>query len=130
MSANVTDWLQQVGLILFAVMGVALLLALLLALLIHRQVKKIDVPPDAGFTETLLHTPFLVVVTIDLLDLALDFLAAPVAWVILDRWGLKALRNVSAVEALIPFTQAIPTLTLAWLYARFFGGAALRERID
>lgn len=130
MSANVTDWLQQAGLILIAVMGVALLLALLLALLIHRQVKKIDVPPGAGFTETLLHTPFLVVVTIDLLDLALDFLAAPIAWVILDRWGLKALRNVSAVEALIPFTQAIPTLTLAWLYTRFFGGAALRERID
>lgn len=130
MSPNYTDLLQQIGLIVLSVMGVALLLALLLALLIHRQVKKIHVPPGAGFTETLQHTPFLVVVVIDLLDLALDFLAAPISWLILDRWGLKALRNVSALEALIPFTQPIPTLTLAWLYARFFGGAALRERID
>jgi hypothetical protein len=82
--------------------------------------KRIEVPPDATFTETLLLTPFLVVVFVDLLDFGLDVLAAPFAWVILDRMGLKALRGVSAVEALIPFTQAIPTMTISWLGARLF----------
>jgi len=59
-----------------------------------------------------------VVVLIDLLDFALDFLAAPLAWVILDRLGLKALRGVSTVEALIPLTQVVPTMTLCWIGAR------------
>jgi hypothetical protein len=87
-------------------------------LIVIKQVKKIDVPPDAGFAETLHYTPFLVVVLIDLLDFALDFLAAPLAWVILDRLGLKALRGVSTVEALVPLTQAVPTMTLCWIGAR------------
>ena len=59
---------------------------------------------------------------IDLLDFALDFLAAPISWIILDRLGLKALRGVSTVESLIPFTQAIPTMTLAWVWVRLFPG--------
>ena len=58
---------------------------------------------------------------IDLLDLALDFLAAPISWLILDRLGLKALRGVSAVEALIPGTQLIPTMTLCWFGVRLLG---------
>lgn len=121
MPSQLTDLLQQAGLIILTVMGVALLLAMLILVFIHRRMKRIEVPPGAGFTETLQYTPFLAVVFIDLLDLALDFLAAPISWMILDRWGLKALRNVSAFEALIPFTQPIPTLTLAWLYVRLFG---------
>ena len=103
---------------LLATMLISLALALLLLLFIMRQIRHIDIPPDADFSETLRHTPFLVVIFIDLLDLALDILAAPVAWVILDRWGLKALRGVSAIEAAIPFTQVIPTLTLCWLGVR------------
>ena len=102
-------------------MGISLVLAILLFLVVIRQLKRIDVPPDAGFTETLLHTPFLVVVFIDLLDFGLDVLAAPFAWVILDRLGLKALRGASVVEALIPLTQAIPTMTISWFGARLFG---------
>lgn len=117
------DFLRAFGIYLLGAMGVALVLALLLFAVLARQVRKINVPPDAGFGETLLYTPFLVVVFIDLLDFALDFLAAPIAWVILDRWGLKALRGVSAVEAIIPLTQAIPTLTLSWLWVRLFPGS-------
>ncbi|RMG90681.1 MAG: hypothetical protein D6706_19040 [Chloroflexi bacterium] len=101
-------------------MGISLVIALLLLLWLYRRVRRIHIPPDAGFWETLRLTPFLVVVMIDLLDLALDILAAPVAWVILDRLGLKALRGVSAIEAAVPFTQAAPTMTLCWIAARLF----------
>ena len=63
--------------------------------------------------------PFTIVLAIDLLDLALDILAAPFVWLILDRLGLKALRNMAAVEALLPFTQPIPTLTVCWIAVRW-----------
>lgn len=97
---------------------VSLIVSLLLLLVVLRQVRQIDIPPDAGFVETLLLTPFTVVLLIDLLDFSLDFLAAPIAWVILDRLGLRALRGVSTLEAAIPLTQGIPTMTLCWLGAR------------
>lgn len=120
MTPETVDVLRTLGLYLLAVMAVALVLALLLFGIVSRQVRRIKIPPNAGFAETLRYTPFLVAVFIDLLDLALDILAAPVAWVILDRWGLKALRGVSAVEAAIPFTQWLPTLTLSWIAVRLF----------
>ncbi len=101
-------------------MFVSLLLGLLLLGWVAWQVKKIHVPEGADFAETLRYTPFTVVLMIDLLDFALDFLGAPVAWVILDRLGLKALRGVATVEALLPFTQLIPTMTLAWIGVRLF----------
>jgi hypothetical protein len=81
-------------------------------------VRSLDIPQDATFAETLFLTPLSIVIAIDLLDLALDVLAAPLSWAILDRLGLKALRGVAAVEALIPGTQFIPTLTLCWFGAR------------
>ncbi len=112
------DTLQILGYYVLGVMGVSLILALLLLFFVIKQVRKIDVPPDAGFQETLLLTPFSVVLLIDLLDLGLDFLSIPFTWVILDRLGLKALRGVSVVEAAVPLTQAIPTMTLAWIGAR------------
>jgi hypothetical protein len=59
-------------------------------------------------------------VLLDLLDLGLDFFSAPVAWVILTKLGLGPLRGVTVVESLIPGTQFIPTMTLAWLFARYF----------
>jgi hypothetical protein len=93
----------------------------LLLLLYVRRLRAIDIPPDATFAETLHYTPLLVVMTIDLLDLGLDFLAAPVSWAILDRLGLKALRGVATVEALIPGTQIIPTMTLCWFGVRLLG---------
>ena len=47
-------------------------------------------------------------------------LSSPIIWVILNRFGLQSLRKVATVEALLPFTGPIPTLTLAWFAARFF----------
>lgn len=118
MEPVLNETLRTFGTYLLIIMGISLALALLLLLYVFRQVRKINVPPDAGFQETLLFTPFSVVLLIDLLDLGLDVLAAPISWVILDRLGLKALRGVTAVEALIPFTQPIPTMTLAWIGVR------------
>ncbi len=115
------EFVRSIGMMILVAMGVSLFLALVLFFLVVRQMRRINVPPGAGFAETLLYTPFLVVVFIDLLDFALDILAAPFAWIILDRLGLKALRGVSAVEALLPFTQFIPTMTLSWILARVLG---------
>ena len=58
--------------------------------------------------------------SIELSDLALDVFSAPIIWMILNRTGLQALRNTAAIEALIPITGPIPTLTIAWFAARAF----------
>ena len=115
-----TETLRTIGFAILGVMGISLVAAILLFVLVVRQIKQLNIPPDATFNETLRQVPFLLVVFLDLLDLGLDVLAAPISWVILDRMGLKALRNVSTVEALFPFTQPIPTLTLCWLGVRLF----------
>lgn len=116
-----SDTLQTIGLLVAVWVGASIAVAALLFVLVIRKMRRLDIPPDAGFGETLLYTPFLVVLFIDVLDWGLDVLAAPITWVVLDRLGLKALRNVSTLEALIPFTQPIPTLTLSWLWVRLFG---------
>ncbi len=110
---------------LAVVMGFSFIGFLLMLALAVRQVRKINVPPDAGFVQTLRLIPLSVALMIDLLDLSLDLLAAPIAWIILDRLGLKALRGVAAVEALIPGTQIIPLLTILW-----FGVRLLRIQDD
>jgi hypothetical protein len=115
-----TDDLQTIGLILGALFLCGVVGFGLLLVYAYRTVRHLDIPPDAGLADTLHVTPFLVVVGIDLLDLTLDVLAAPAAWIILDRLGLKALRNVATLEAIIPGTQIIPTLTLAWIVVRVF----------
>jgi hypothetical protein len=81
-------------------------------------VRRIQLPPDADALTALRATPLLVVITLDLLDFALDFLSAPFAWVLLGRLGLKPLRAVTVIESLIPGTQFIPTMTAAWILAR------------
>jgi hypothetical protein len=100
------------------VVAFSLVTAAVLIYLAIRQVKRIRVPPGAGFVATLQGTPLVLVVGLDLLDLALDFLAAPLAWVILEYLGLKGLRGMTVVESLLPGTQLIPTLTLSWIVAR------------
>ena len=115
------DFLRTLGLYVAGAMAISFILGILLLLLVFRFVRRIDVPAGADFTETLRYTPFVVVITVDLLDFALDFLSAPISWMILDRLGLKALRGVAAVEGLLPFTQFIPTMTLCWFGARFLG---------
>lgn len=117
--------LRAIGLVIAVGMGISLLLALLLFIFVVRHMRRLNIPPGASFGETLMLTPLVLVLFIDLLDWGLDILAAPIVWVVLDRLGLRALRNVSAVEALIPFTQFIPTLTLSWIWVRLFGQDAL-----
>jgi phosphotransferase system glucose/maltose/N-acetylglucosamine-specific IIC component len=84
------------------------------------RVRKIQLPANADFFTTLRATPLIVVLTLDLLDFTLDFLSAPVAWVLLTRLGLGPLRGVTMVEGLIPGTQIIPTMTLTWIASRLF----------
>jgi hypothetical protein len=94
-------------------------LALALAFRVLRRVR-LRVPPNSDFFTTVRAVPLSLVVGLDLLDLALDVFSAPIIWMILNRFGLQALRNVATIEALIPISGPVPTLTLAWLAARIF----------
>lgn len=104
--------------------GIAILVILLLAAVVlawaFQRLRRVRVPANADFFTTVRAVPLALVAGLDLLDLALDSFAAPLIWMILNRYNLGALRNVAAFEALIPFTGPIPTLTLAWLAARAF----------
>lgn len=107
-------------------MGISLSLAALLFVWVIWQVKRIDLPPEADFMTTLRVTPFSVVLLLDLLDLGLDFLSAPFAWIILSWLGLKPLRGVAVIEGLLPGTNFLPTMTVAWIIARLGGETASR----
>ncbi|MBA3532142.1 MAG: hypothetical protein H0T73_09505 [Ardenticatenales bacterium] len=106
---------------LLLISGVSLVLATLLGIWVWRSVKRLRLPEDATFVEAMRLTPFSVVLFLDLLDLGLDFLSAPIAWVVLNHLGLRQLRGASVIESLIPGTQAIPTMTAAWVLVRLFG---------
>lgn len=102
------------------VFGGALFFSFILFGWVLWRVRKIQLPPDADFFTALRATPLVVVLLLDLLDFTLDFLSAPVAWLLLTRLGLGPLRGVTVVEGLLPGTQMIPTMTLAWIAARLF----------
>ncbi len=112
--------LQQILIILGVTAGIGLVLTALLLVWVFSRVRRIHLPLDAGFFDALRYTPLSVVLLLDALDFALDFLSAPISWFILGRLGLGALRGVTVIEDLIPFTQWIPTMTLAWILARVF----------
>ncbi len=114
------DWQGFLGIIGMVLLG-AVLLGIIGLLLIHRSLARLQVPPNAGFATTLRIVPLSLVIVLDLLDLGLDIFAAPIVWLLLSRYRLQALRNVAAVEALVPFTQVVPTLTFAWLAVRMLG---------
>ncbi len=114
---NIDD-LRNLAIAFLVIMAFAGLVGAVMLALAVRRLRALDIPADATFVETLLLTPLSLVIAIDLLDLALDILAAPISWAILDRLGLKALRGVAAVEALIPGTQLLPTLTACWIGVR------------
>ena len=107
--------LYMIALTFGAIIG----LSALLFLWVVRRVKRVNLPVGAGFWLTLRATPFSVVLLLDLLDLGLDFLSAPIAWVLLSRLGLTPLRGVSVIESVIPGTQFLPTMTISWIMARF-----------
>jgi hypothetical protein len=107
-----------------AILGIVAVISVTLAAVVLvvaiRKLRKIRLPADADFFTAVRMVPLSLVVGIDLLDLGLETFSAPIIWFILNRTGLQALRNVASVEALIPFSGPIPTLTLAWLAARLF----------
>jgi hypothetical protein len=110
--------LRQLVIFLAVVMtGLLTLTAVLFAYIIWR-IKKINLPLNADPITALRRTPLSVVIVLDLLDLSLDFLSAPLAWALLTRLGLSPLRGAAAIVSLIPGTQLLPTMTLAWFIAR------------
>lgn len=115
------DWGALLKL-LAVVAVVALILAALVLAWAFRTLRRIRlrVPPNADFFTTVRAVPLSLVVGLDLLDLGLDVFSAPIIWFVLNRFGLQALRNVATIEALIPISAPIPTLTLSWLAARVF----------
>jgi len=112
--------LQTVLKILGVIAFVALVLAAGILAVAIRKLRRIRLPADADFFTAVRSVPLSLVVGIDLLDLALDVFSTPIIWFILNRTGLQALRNVASIEALIPISAPIPTLTIAWLAARLF----------
>lgn len=106
---------------IFAILAlIALVLAAGALTLAIRKLRRIRVPADADFFTAIRAVPLSLVVGLDLLDFALDIFSAPIIWTILNRAGLQALRNTAAIEALIPITGPIPTLSIAWVAARVF----------
>jgi hypothetical protein len=108
------DLLKILGLLMLTALvagGVVLTVAV-------RKLRRIRVPADADFFTAVRAVPLSLMVGLDLLDFGLDVFSAPIIWVLLNRTGLQALRNTAAVEALIPITGPIPTMTIAWFAAR------------
>jgi hypothetical protein len=117
---SLTQSLQYFAVIAGIIMSIALALAMLLLGWVLWQVKQIDLPAGADFKTALLATPFSVVLLLDLLDIGLNFMSAPAGWAILTYLGLRPLRGVAVVEGFLPGTEAIPTMTLAWIVVRLF----------
>ena len=92
--------------------------AIALLIVAARQIANIEIPEDADFFETLQLIPITVPIALDLLDGAFDIFSAPISWLVLELLGLPALQMVTVVESLIPGTQLIPTMTVAWIVAR------------
>ncbi len=111
------DW-SRIGWAALVAITVALALAAILFLLTYRRLRNLRVPPGSDFFTTLRYVPLSLVLFLDLLDFALDFLSVPLGYALLKSVGLENLVLVTAVEALIPGTQLVPTLTVAWLLAR------------
>jgi hypothetical protein len=109
--------------LIFEVLGVIALIALVLSGLIlavaFRRLRRIRLPPNPDFFTTVRAVPLSLVVGLDLLDLALDSFSSPIIWFLLRRMNLESLRRVATIEAILPFTGPIPTLTLAWIAARW-----------
>lgn len=104
---------------LLILLGAGFVISLVLLLYVVWKVRKIRLPEGADWMTTMQMTPFAVVLLLDLLDFSLDIFSVPITWPLLGYLGLKPIRNVVALEGLIPGTQFIPTLTLIWLLARW-----------
>ncbi|MDM8518433.1 hypothetical protein QUF64_00185 [Anaerolineales bacterium HSG6] len=114
------QYITYLFLAILPIMAGALALATLLLIWIIWQIKRIDLPPNADFKTALLSTPLIVVIMLDLLDVGLNFMSAPVGWAILTYLGLRPLRGITVVEGFLPGTEALPTMTAAWVGVRLF----------
>jgi hypothetical protein len=112
------DW-QPWLYIFLGLMLAGLALSTILVVWVIWRVRRIDLPAGADAITALQRTPFIVVLTLDLLDLGLDLFSVPITWPLLGRLGLAPLRGVTILEGIIPGTQLIPTMTFAWLFARW-----------
>ncbi len=121
MNISLLDVLKILGI----VAGIGLLLSLGLGAWIFWKIRRINLPAGTEFFDALRATPLPVVILLDLLDLSLDIFSAPLSWLILSRLGLEPLRTVTVIEALIPGTELVPTMTIAWLIARYWRNARI-----
>ncbi len=104
--------------VILAFIGIGLAISITLLAWVIWRVKRINLDPGADVLTALRATPLSVALLLDFLDFSLDFLSAPFAWAILTRLGLGPLRTVAVIRALIPLTQFIPAMTIAWILAR------------
>jgi hypothetical protein len=105
-------------LIVLALLGASIVVDIAGLLAVARSIRRLRIPPDADFFTTMRFIPLTLAVLLDLLDFGLDIFSAPIIWIALDRMGLPNLRNKATIEALIPFTNVIPTFTVCWFAAR------------
>ncbi len=132
--ASEADWRPWLYLLL-GLMATGVVLSTFLLVWVIWRVRRIDLPAGADALTALQHTPFIVVLLLDLLDLGLDIFSVPLTWPLLGRLGLAPLRGVTILEGIIPGTQLIPTMTLAWLFARWLnrlggGSRSIGRTID
>ena len=129
LQASEFDWRPWLYLLLGLMLAGVVLSSVLLVWVI-RRVRRIDLPAGADAITALQRTPFIVVLLLDLLDLGLDIFSVPLTWPLLGRLGLAPLRGVTIIEGLIPGTQLVPTMSLAWLFARWIGRHRRLSRIN
>jgi len=124
-----TDWRPWLYLLAGLILT-GLVLSTILLIWVVWRVRRIDLPAGADALTALQRTPFVVVLLLDLLDLGLDIFSVPFTWPLLGRLGLAPLRGVTIIEGLIPGTQLVPTMSLAWLFARWIGKHRHLSRIN
>jgi hypothetical protein len=113
-----SETFRNVLMIVLALMGASIFVAVAGLFALARSIRSLHVPRDADFFTTMRYIPLALAILLDLLDFGLDIFSAPIMWIALDRMGLPNLRNKATVEALIPFTNVIPTFTVCWFAAR------------
>jgi hypothetical protein len=112
--------LRSVALAVLLAAVLCVCLAAVVLYLAYRTLRKIKIAANSDFLTTVRAVPLSLVVGLDLLDIGLDVFSTPFTWLILDRLGLKVLRNVATIKALVPVVDMIPLLTLIWFGARLF----------
>lgn len=118
--------------VLLTFLALATFLGLLWVLLLALVLRRMTIDRDQTQLEALRAAPLPLVLLVDAIDLGLDFLGAPLVWLIMSRSELRSLRGLSVLESLIPGTQLIPSMTISWLYARSqrAGGPGIGKRAD